>query len=124
MEPIRILVVDDNPLFLDIATDFLRQYDELSIAGTATGGQEALIQVQELQPQIVLLDLAMPDLPGLEVIPRLRQMLPEIGIIVVTMLDVTSYREAVLAAGANDLVPKIRMNSDLLPAIRRLSCLA
>jgi DNA-binding NarL/FixJ family response regulator len=110
--------VDDCPLFLEIATDFLRQYDELTLIGTASTAQEALAQVEELQPQVVLLDLGLPDLPGLEVIPRLRQLQPQVGIIVVTLLEIASYQEAALTAGANALISKSHLELELLPTIR------
>jgi DNA-binding NarL/FixJ family response regulator len=118
MNPIPILLVDDSPLFLEIATDFLGQYEELALIGTASSGQEALAQVEELHPQVVLLDLGLPDLPGLEVIPRLRHLQPQVGIIVVTLLEINSYQEAVLTAGANALISKTHLELKLLPAIR------
>jgi DNA-binding NarL/FixJ family response regulator len=121
MKPISVLLVDDNPAFLRIATRFLQQHDDLTVVGAASGGQEALTLAQDLQPDIVVIDLAMPGLNGLEAIPRLRAMLPEVGIIALTVLDTNSYREAALAAGANDFVAKVSLDTDLLLAIRRLS---
>jgi DNA-binding NarL/FixJ family response regulator len=61
----------------------------------------------------------MPDLPGLQAIPRLRQLLPQAGIIALTMLDTESYRRAALAAGADEFVPKAVMHTHLLPSIQR-----
>jgi DNA-binding NarL/FixJ family response regulator len=121
MKPISVLLVDDNPSFLRIATRFLQQHDDVMVAGAAGGGQEALALVQDLQPDIVLIDLAMPGLSGLETIPRLRAILPAVGIIALTMLDTNSYWQAALAAGANDFVPKASLDTDLLPAIRRVA---
>jgi DNA-binding NarL/FixJ family response regulator len=118
MNPIPILLVDDSPLFLEIATDFLGQYEELALIGTASSGQDALAQAEKLLPQIVLLDLGLPDLPGLEVITRLRHLQPQVGIIVVTLLEINSYQEAVLTAGANALISKAHMELKLLPTIR------
>jgi DNA-binding NarL/FixJ family response regulator len=89
--------------------------------GAAGGGEEALALAQDLEPHIVLIDLAMPGLSGLETIPHLRAMLPEVGIIALTMLDTNSYWQAALAAGANDFVPKASLDTDLLPAIRRVA---
>jgi len=91
--------------------------------GTASGSEETLAQAQALQPQVVLLDLLdlrTPGLTGLDTISRLRSMLPEVTIIVLTLLDTETYRRAVLAAGADDIVSKARVSADLLPAIRRL----
>ncbi len=117
MAPISVHLVDDNPTFLRIATRFLEEHDGVVVIGTAGGGKEALEKAQELRPRVILLDLAMPDLPGLKAIPRLRETLPDASIIALTMLD-TNYREAAFRAGAPDFVPKTAVTTDLLPAIR------
>ena len=115
------MLVDDNPTFLRVTTQFLATHADVIVAGTANGGEEALTQAQALQPQIILIDLAMPDLPGLKAIPRLREMLPEAGIIALTVMNTRSFREAALHAGANIFLPKANMRTDLLPAIRQLA---
>jgi DNA-binding NarL/FixJ family response regulator len=123
MDPISVLLVDDNPTFLRVLTRFLlQQYqDEVRVVGTASCGMAALARAQELRPRVILLDLAMPVLPGLNTIPRLRIMLPDVGIIALTLLDPNGYREAALAAGANEFVAKATLATDLLPAIRRVA---
>jgi DNA-binding response OmpR family regulator len=118
MKPISVLLVDDNPTFLRIATRFLQEDEGVVVVGTAGGGEEALTQAQTLRPQVILLDLAMPDLPGLEAIPFLRNILPEAGIIALTLMNTAGYRKAAFAAGANDFIPKTVMSTELLPAIR------
>jgi two-component system nitrate/nitrite response regulator NarL len=115
---IRVLVVDDNEAFLRVATDFLRRHDELTVVGAICGGEEALAQVQDLQPQVILIGL---ERPGLEILPRLRNILPGVGIIALTLLKGNAYRQAAMAAGADDLVPKAELTTDLLPAIRRVT---
>ena len=121
MRPISILLVDDNPSFLRIATRFLQEHDDVVVVGTGGGGEEALALAQDLQPDIVLIDLAMPGLTGLATIPLLRVMLPKVGIIALTVLDTNGYRQAALAAGADDFVAKASLDTDLLPAIRRVA---
>ncbi|MBI2951942.1 response regulator transcription factor [bacterium] len=122
MGPVSVLLVDDSPLFLDIATRFLQEEyrGEVVVVGVAGGGEEALAQAQLLQPQVILIDLNMPGMSGLEAIPRLREALPEAGIIALTLLDGEAYRQAALAAGADGFVSKPNMGADLLPAIRRV----
>ena len=120
MEPIRVLLVDDNVTFLRIATLFLQQYPEVSIVGTADGGFAALRQARDLKPQLILLDLVMPDLAGLKVIPLLRAGLPQMGIIALTLHETDGYRQAALAAGADAFVTKRTLSAELLPAIRRV----
>jgi len=118
---ISVLLVDDHEAFLHIATEFLQRHDELTVVGVARGGQEALILAPDLRPQVILVDLNMPGLGGLEIIPRLRAMLPEAGIVALTLLDPRVYRRAALAAGADDFVPKANLSTELLPAIRRVA---
>jgi DNA-binding NarL/FixJ family response regulator len=118
MSRISVLLVDDNPVFLSIATQFLQTHDDLMVIGAITGGEEALLQAQDLRPDVVLVDLAMPDLSGLEIIPRLRSVLPEAGVIALTTYADDAYRRAALDAGANEFISKTDMGSELLPAIR------
>ena len=118
MEPISVLLVDDNPAFLSAAARFLQYHDEIVLVGTAAGGKDGFEQCQKLKPDIVLVDLCMTDLPGLELIPQLRAALPRIGIIALTAMDFDAYRQAALAAGADDFVTKGRITTDLLPAIQ------
>ncbi|OGG44601.1 MAG: hypothetical protein A3F84_05580 [Candidatus Handelsmanbacteria bacterium RIFCSPLOWO2_12_FULL_64_10] len=123
MDPVSVLVVDNHPAFLDAVTRFLREEcrGEVVVVGTASGGQEALAQARRLQPQVILLDLRMPGLSGLKAIPLLRGALPEAGIIALTLLDTDAHRQAALASGADDFVSKSSIDTDLLPAIRRVA---
>ena len=121
MDPIRVLLVDDSAVFLRVAVEFLEEQDDLLVVGTACSGLEALDQAPHLQPDIILLDLRMPGLSGLETLPRLLALLPTVGIIVLTLEDLAVYRRAALAAGADDFVAKDKTVTELLPAIRRLA---
>ena len=121
--PISVLLVDDNPIFLRILTRFLEERSRLEVivVGSADGGEKALAKAPLLKPQVILVDLAIPDIHGLELIPRLRVLLPDATIIALTLMDPGSYREAVMAAGADDFVSKATLETDLLPAIRRFA---
>ena len=114
---ISVLLVDDSQVFLDAALSFLQRHHELLIIGALLSGEEALAQAQELEPQVILVDLNMPGLSGLETIPRLRAMLPQVGIVALTILQDSTCRQAALAAGADDFVPKANLSTALLPAI-------
>ncbi len=118
-----VMLVDDEPTFLKVATLFLqtRYRHEVEIVGTANSGEECLAKAQLLAPQVILLDLSMPGLSGLQTIPLLRIMFPETRIIALTLNDGENYRKAVLAAGGDDLVSKAMMNTNLMPAIRRVA---
>jgi DNA-binding NarL/FixJ family response regulator len=116
---IRVLLVDDHEAFLRVATEVLQRHHELDVVGVARGGEEALAQAQALRPEVILIDLRMPGLNGMASIPRLRAMLPQAGIIALTLLNPNAYRRAALAAGADDFVSKRKLRTDLLPAIRQ-----
>jgi DNA-binding NarL/FixJ family response regulator len=115
---IRVLLVDDNEAFRRVASDFLQRHHELIVVGAICGGEEALAQVQDLGPQVILIGL---DRPGLETISWLRKVLPGVGIIALTLLNDNVYRKAAMAAGADDVVLKAELTTELLPAIRRVT---
>jgi DNA-binding NarL/FixJ family response regulator len=110
-------------MFRRAVTAFLEQESDrqVCVVGTAATGEEALARALDLRPDVVLVDLRMPGLPALEAIPRLRSLLPEVGIIALTFLEGDHYRRASLGAGANELIGKARVDADLLPAIRGIA---
>jgi DNA-binding NarL/FixJ family response regulator len=118
---ISILLVDDSVTFLRATTQFLEAHDDIEVVGTASNGVDALDQAEKLRPQVILSDLAMPGLPGLQAIPKLREILPDAGIIALTVMNTNSFRQAALAAGADMFIPKASMRTDLLPAIRQIA---
>ena len=120
MDPTRVMLVDDSDIFLRTAVKFLEQHEELAVVGTARSGREALDQAPQLKPDVILLDLRMPDLTGFEVLPQLRAMLPTAGIIVLTLYAFEGYRQVALANGADEFIPKDKLLTDLLPAIKRI----
>jgi len=83
------------------------------------GGEQVIVQAQSLRPQVVLVGLDTPNLMSLDTISRLRMRLPEAIIIVLTMLSGDTYRRAVLFAGADEVIAKANLSTELLPAIRR-----
>ena len=123
MGSISMLLVDDNATFLRILARFLQEQSQADIVvvGSVVRGRDAVAQALVRQPQVILLDLDMPDLSGLEMLPQLRERMPEVIIIALTLLDPASYRQAALAAGADEYVSKASLEADLLPAIRRLA---
>jgi two-component system nitrate/nitrite response regulator NarL len=121
MERLSVLLVDDDPGFLQIAAEFLQGFDEIDVVDTANGGQAAIDAARELQPQVILIDLIMPDVSGLDALPCLRALLPGAVIIALSVATTSGYRQAALAAGADHFIPKRNLDSGLLPAIRRLA---
>jgi DNA-binding NarL/FixJ family response regulator len=117
MRPVTVLLVDDNPTFLRITSRFLASHEWIVILGCAGSGQEALDLGVELRPDVILMDLNMVGMSGLDTIPQLRVSLPHTRIITLTLFDTQSYRSAALDSGASKFVGKSSMNRDLIPAI-------
>ena len=123
LPPVRVLLVDDSLTFLQSAAQFLSGHSGIAVTGQALSGQEAVAQVQLLQPDLVLMDVAMPGLSGLDA-TRLIKVLPAPPrVIIVTMADDPEYRAVAVEAGADGFVPKTRCRTELLPLIRTLFAL-
>jgi len=120
---LSVLLVDDNGTFLRILTGFLSEYGEgaLRVVGSVEGGRDAVVEAERLQPDVILVDLKMPDVPGLQLLPQLRRTLPDAILIALTLMDADECRGDALAAGAEAFVSKASLECDLLPAIQRLA---
>jgi DNA-binding NarL/FixJ family response regulator len=115
-DKLHVLLVADNPVFVFITTRVMKEYKELNVVGSVS--REEAVQVgQSLRPEVILLDLDAPDQGGIETLSRLRTAMPQVGIVVLSMLDAASYRQAVQEAGAAAFVVKSAINTDLLSAI-------
>ena len=121
MDKICILLVDDSITFLNMAAGFLSDHDNLILVGTAQNVDEALSLAADLHPDIVLLDVNMPGLSGIETTPYLRQILPGAGIIILSFQNSDIYKEAALVAGADAFLGKEALAEELIPAINRVS---
>jgi DNA-binding NarL/FixJ family response regulator len=86
----------------------------------AESGEEALALVKEQQPGIVLMDIKLPQMSGIEATQRIKEMLPDTSIIVLSMYDVIDYKSAAFTAGASAYVTKHRMYTELVPVIKKL----
>lgn len=118
-DSIGILLVDDNLRFAEVAARYLSSQPGFRVIGQAESAEEALLQAALLDPQVVLLDLAMPGMGGLRALPDLRRILPDAVLVVLTMLDTAAYREQASSLGADALVAKRRMSEELMPVLRR-----
>ena len=128
-KPVSMLIIDDNANFLKTISEYLEEHHakEIHVIGTAQSGREGINLAKQLHPQVVLLDLKMPDMHGFDVIPLLRQALPEVRIITTTLLPLEvfeqsgeMYRQANAAAGADAFIPKQNLTTHLIPTILEL----
>jgi DNA-binding NarL/FixJ family response regulator len=115
-----ILIVDDNAQLRAFMREIVAEVSNLQVVGEAADGAEAMRLVQALRPAIVLLDLIMPQVNGLEVLQWIKAECPETKVIIVTVHDEDAYRQAAEASGADAFLLKKTLVTDLLPTIRCL----
>jgi len=120
MQPIRTFLVDDNPKFLEAAKSFLATSAQFEIVGHANSGREALEQIPELHPDLVLLDLVMPDVNGLEVTRQLKIGQGAPHIIILTLHDNAAYHILAQTVEADGFVSKADFGTELLPLVNKL----
>jgi two-component system response regulator NreC len=121
MMPINILIVDDHSILRDGVRQLLTSQDDMTIVGEAGDGHSALKQARLLKPDVVLLDIAMPGLNGLETIGLILEAVAEAKIVILSMHAKESYVHQALSAGALGYVLKASPSSDVLSAIRAAS---
>ncbi len=118
MEKIRVLIVDDHNLVRDGIRALLSLVSDIEVVGEASNGKEAIEKVKELSPDVVLMDLAMPIMGGLEATRRIRKEFPKTRVIAVTQYDDSEYVIPIIEAGACGFVTKMVAFSDLASAIQ------
>lgn len=113
-----VLLVDDDPTFLRAARRFLEDAG-FEIVGAAKGAAEGAMLAGRLQPDVVLLDLAMPGTDGFAAVPVVRAAAPAAAVVVVSTHEAGGYRDRALALGVDGYIPKSRLVDDLVPLLRR-----
>ncbi len=113
---LRILVVDDSPAFLRTICAFFENHPRVEIVGTASSGHQALVRVGELLPNLVLMDLQMPGMNGLEATRAIGRRFPAIPVVMLTAHDMPGLRQVCKDSGAYEFAAKDRLSVEL-PAI-------
>ena len=117
MDKIKILVVDDHAIMRDGIRALLGIHDDIEIVGEASEGKEAIERVRELAPDVVIMDIAMPGMDGLEATRRIVKKNPKVKVLVLTQYDNREYILSAIKAGTAGYVPKKALSSDLVSAI-------
>jgi len=117
MSKIRVLIVDDHSLVREGIAAFLKCYDNIEVIAEASDGLEAIEKTRQLHPDIVLMDVAMPKLGGLEATVEIRKNDPSVKILVLTQYDDKEYILRFLKAGVSGYLLKKAVGSDLISAI-------
>lgn len=116
VSPVRVLVVEDFPPFRQFIGSALARRSDLQIVGEAADGEEAVQKAKELQPDLILLDIGLPTLNGIEAAQQIRQVAPESKIIFVTQESSTDVVQKAFNSGAHGYVVKTKAASELLAA--------
>lgn len=121
MGKIRILVVDDHALVREGIVALLRRHDDVEVVAEAQDGKEAVQKAAKLKPDIVLLDIAMPGLGGLEATMEIKRAGPEVRILILSQYDDREYVSRLLKAGVSGYILKHAVGTDLISAIRAVA---
>lgn len=121
MEAIKILIVDDHPVVREGICSMLMREPDFKIVGEATNGLEAIESVRELSPDVVLMDLRMPEMDGVEAISKIKEEKPEVKFIILTTFSDDEYIFKGIAAGARAYLLKDAPREELFKAIRAVS---
>ena len=117
MSQIRILLVDDHAVVRAGLRMLLAADPELQIVGEAENGAAGVRLARELAPDVVLMDISMPDMNGIEATRRIKEACPDVAVLALTMHEDDQYFFEMLAAGASGYVPKRAAPNDLISAI-------
>lgn len=121
MPKIRIMTVDDHALVREGIIALLKRYDDVEVVGEASSGSEAIDAARKLRPDIILMDIAMPGLGGLEATLEIKKADQSVKILVLTQYDDREYVSRFLKAGASGYILKRAVGSELITAIRAVA---
>ena len=119
MSELKIFLVDDHPLLRDGLRGLLDTQPDMTVVGEASDGEMAIEGAGRLRPDVVVMDISMPGIGGIEATRRIRRDYPEIRVVALTAHEDRGYRQQMLDAGASDFVLKRAAADDLVRAVRR-----
>ncbi len=114
---IKVMIVDDHPMVAEGIESILESYDDITVVGTLTNGREAVDQLPALQPDVVLMDLNMPEIGGLTATEMLLEMDPDLRVLILSMHDSPEYISTALSHGAMGYVLKDVPTEEIKTAI-------
>jgi DNA-binding NarL/FixJ family response regulator len=121
MEPIHVFIVDDHVLYREGVRKMLSVAQDIEIVGEVASGEEAIVQALALQPDVILMDLKMPGLNGIEATRRILYASPSIGVLVLTMFETDETVFAAMRAGARGYLLKDADQEEVIRAVKAVN---
>ena len=119
--PIRVLIAEDHAIVREGVRLILEAQPDVEVVGEATTGREAIAKTCELRPDVVCMDISMPDIDGLEATRRIKECCPEVAVLALTVHESDEYFFQMLKAGASGYVLKGAASTDLVAALRAVA---
>jgi two-component system response regulator NreC len=118
MNKLRVFLADDHLILREGIRLLLEKVSDIEVIGEASDGEEAVAKVEQLVPDVVLMDITMPGLNGLEATRQIKQKNPQVKVLILTMHETDQYLSQMLQAGASGYVVKATSTSELISAVR------
>src|SRR4030065_1958457 len=118
MSKTRVLIADDHALMREGIIAFLKFYDDIEIVGEASNGLEAIEKAEKLKPGVIIMDISMPELGGIEATLEIKKRMPAVKILILTQYSDKEYVSRLLKAGVSGYILKQAVGTDLISAIR------
>jgi DNA-binding NarL/FixJ family response regulator len=119
MQIASVMIVDDDPRIRQRVRKLLATAPDIEVIAEAIDGREATLKARALRPDLIVMDVRMPVLNGLDATRQIRAEMPELKVIMLTIFDLQEYRDSAIACGVSGYVIKTSLLQDLLPAIRQ-----
>jgi len=120
MQSIRVMLVDDNKRFQGLLSRYLDLQQDIEVVGKADNGKEAISMYGELLPDVVLMDLAMPEMDGITSMRKIKEVHPSAKVVVLTAHNTVDYKKRSEKAGADAYVLKGMSSSALVSTIKKV----
>ncbi|MFC1658609.1 response regulator [Candidatus Omnitrophota bacterium] len=118
--PIKIIIADDHDVIREGIKKILQPHSEFEVAAEARNGEEAKEVTRKFKPDVILLDITMPEISGLDIIEQVRRISPSTKIVIISVHKTGAYVLRALRLGVNGYINKDNVVDDLIPALRRI----
>jgi len=121
MNKTRVLIVDDHALLREGIIAFLKHHEDFEVVGEASNGLQAIEKAEKLRPEVIIMDISMPELGGIEATVEIKKRQPDIKVLILSQYDDKEYVSRLLKAGVSGYILKHAVGTDLVTAIRAVA---